>query len=66
PKARALHCRLYPVFKTLFIESSPAPVKLATVEAGIIGSEEVRPPLCALSAASRKTLLASLAEFRKA
>ena len=65
-KARALHRRLYPVFKTLFIESNPAPVKLAMVEAGIIGSEEVRPPLCALSAASRKTLLASLAEFRKA
>jgi 4-hydroxy-tetrahydrodipicolinate synthase len=66
PKARALHRRLYPVFKSLFIESNPAPVKLAMVEAGIIGSEEVRPPLCALSPASRKTLLASLAAFRKA
>lgn len=66
PKARALHRRLYPVFKTLFIESNPAPVKMAMVEAGIISSEEVRPPLCALNAASRKTLLASLAAFRKA
>jgi len=65
PKARALHRRLYPVFKTLFIESNPAPVKLAMVEAGLIGSEEVRPPLCALRAANRKTLLASLAAFRK-
>jgi len=66
PKARALHRRLYPVFKTLFIESNPAPVKLAMLEAGIISSEEVRLPLSALSAASRKTLLASLAAFRKA
>lgn len=66
PKARALHRRLYPVFKTLFIESNPAPVKLAMLEAGIINSEEVRPPLCALSPSSRKTLLASLATFRKA
>jgi 4-hydroxy-tetrahydrodipicolinate synthase len=66
PKARALHRRLYPVFKTLFIESNPAPVKLAMLEAGIISSEEVRLPLSALSAASRKTLLASLAAFRNA
>jgi 4-hydroxy-tetrahydrodipicolinate synthase len=65
PKARALHRRLYPVFKTLFIESNPSPVKLAMVEAGLIGSEEVRSPLCGLSAASRKTLLDSLAAFRK-
>ena len=65
PKARALHRRLYPVFKTLFIESNPSPVKLAMVEAGIIGSAEVRSPLCALIAASRQTLLASLAAFRK-
>ncbi len=66
PKARALHRRLYPVFKTLFIESNPAPVKLAMLEAGIISSEEVRLPLSALSPASRKTLLASLAAFGKA
>jgi 4-hydroxy-tetrahydrodipicolinate synthase len=66
PKARALHRRLYPVFKTLFIESNPAPVKLAMLEAGLISSEEVRLPLSALSPASRKTLLASLAAFRKA
>jgi 4-hydroxy-tetrahydrodipicolinate synthase len=65
PKARALHRRLYPIFKTLFIESNPSPVKLAMVEAGIIGSEEVRSPLCGLSAANRKTLLDSLAVFRR-
>jgi 4-hydroxy-tetrahydrodipicolinate synthase len=65
PKARALHRRLYPVFKTLFIESNPSPVKLAMTEAGIIGSEEVRSPLCGLSPASRKTLLDCLAAFRQ-
>ena len=64
-KARALHRRLYPVFKTLFIESNPSPVKLAMRQTGLIRSEEVRLPLCPLSAASRKTLLASLAAFRK-
>lgn len=65
PKARALHRRLYPVFKTLFIESNPSPVKLAMRQAGLIRSEEVRLPLCPVSAASRKTLLASLAVFRQ-
>jgi len=64
-KARRLHRRLYPVFKHMFIESNPAPVKLAMQRAGLIGSAEVRPPLCPLSAASRKTLLASLAAFQR-
>ncbi len=62
-KARALHRRLYPVFKTIFIESNPAPIKLAMARAGIIGSPEVRPPLCELTDASRETLLATLKAF---
>jgi 4-hydroxy-tetrahydrodipicolinate synthase len=62
-KARALHRRLYPLFKAFFIESNPAPVKLAMARAGIIGSEEVRLPLCPLTAASRHALLAALATF---
>jgi len=62
-KARALHRKLYPLFKAFFIESNPAPVKLAMAQAGIIGSDEVRPPLCPLSDASRKALLAALAAY---
>lgn len=65
PKARALHRRLYPVFKSLFVESNPSPVKLAMVQAGLISSEEVRSPLCAVSAANRRLLLASLATFQR-
>ncbi len=64
PKARALHRRLYPVFKTIFIESNPAPIKLAMARAGLIGSEEVRLPLSTLSEASRHTLLATLKAFK--
>jgi 4-hydroxy-tetrahydrodipicolinate synthase len=64
PKARALHRKLYPVFKTIFIESNPAPIKLAMARAGIIGSEEVRLPLSGLSEASRATLLATLKAFK--
>jgi 4-hydroxy-tetrahydrodipicolinate synthase len=65
PKARALHRRLYPVFKTIFIESNPAPVKLAMARAGIIGSEEVRLPLSPLTESSRQTLLATLKAFNR-
>ncbi len=55
-RARALHRKLYPVFKAIFIESNPTPVKAAMVRDGISSEEEVRPPLCPLSGASRKTL----------
>jgi len=62
-RARALHRRLYPVFKTIFIESNPVPVKTAMARAGIIGSDVVRPPLCGMTAPNRKTLLATLAAY---
>lgn len=62
-KARKLHRRLYPVFKTIFIESNPVPVKAAMVRAGIIGSEEVRAPLSALTDANRRTLFGVLDTF---
>jgi 4-hydroxy-tetrahydrodipicolinate synthase len=64
-KARALHRRLYPLFKTFFIESNPTPIKFAMAKAGIIGSDEVRLPLSPLSAASRKILTAALARYHR-
>jgi len=62
-KARALHRRLYPVVKAIFIESNPTPIKAALAEAGIISSEEVRLPLSPLTAESRKVLRAALKTF---
>ena len=64
-KARALHRRLYPLFKAFFIESNPSPIKFAMARAGLIGSDEVRLPLCPLSDANRKTLLAELAAYHR-
>lgn len=55
------HHRLYPVFKALFIEPNPVPVKTAMAQAGLLSSAEVRGPLCELTPASRQTLLAALA-----
>lgn len=59
-KALKLHRKLWPLFKTLFIEPNPVPVKVAMVRAGIIASEEVRLPLCGMTDANRATLLAVL------
>jgi len=64
-KARSWHRRLYPVFKTIFIESNPAPIKFAMVQAGLIDSDEVRPPLCPMTAASRQSLLSVLKTFAR-
>jgi len=58
--ALKVHHRLYPVFKALFIEPNPVPVKTAMVQTRLLTSAEVRPPLCELTPASRQVLLAAL------
>lgn len=58
-EARALHFRLYPVFKDLFIEPNPVPVKAALSWLGKM-SAEVRLPLCEMSAANSARLRATL------
>jgi 4-hydroxy-tetrahydrodipicolinate synthase len=62
-KAARIHRELYSAFKTLFIEPNPVPIKVALARAGIIGSAEVRSPLCEMSAANAKTLEAVLARL---
>jgi 4-hydroxy-tetrahydrodipicolinate synthase len=61
-RARELHIRLFPLFRDLFVEPSPAPCKYAMTRRGIISSDEVRLPLAELSAASRPVLDAALAK----
>jgi 4-hydroxy-tetrahydrodipicolinate synthase len=63
--ATRLHRRLYPVFKAMFVETNPVPIKTALAEAGRIGSPEVRLPLCELSPASLDVLQRALAAFSR-
>ncbi|MDR1011057.1 MAG: 4-hydroxy-tetrahydrodipicolinate synthase [Opitutaceae bacterium] len=63
--ATKLHRKLYPLFKALFIEPNPVPVKTALARAGIISSATVRPPLCEMSPANEKTLADVLAALGK-
>jgi 4-hydroxy-tetrahydrodipicolinate synthase len=58
-RAARLHAKFYPVFKDLFIETNPVPVKAALAMLGVIG-EEYRLPLVPLAAANRAKLAATL------
>src|ERR1041384_6257075 len=62
-KATKVHRKLYPMFKAIFCEPNPVPIKHALVRAGVIASEEVRAPLCEMSAASTKFLEGVLSEL---
>lgn len=59
-RAGALHHRYYALFKTLFIEPNPVPVKIALHRAGIIASPEVRLPLCEMSPQNHCSLISVL------
>jgi 4-hydroxy-tetrahydrodipicolinate synthase len=57
--AQKLHYQLYPLFKDLFIETNPIPVKAALAMMGQI-AEEYRLPLVKMGAKNRETLQATL------
>ncbi|MBI5386714.1 MAG: 4-hydroxy-tetrahydrodipicolinate synthase [Verrucomicrobia bacterium] len=57
--ARKLHAKFYPLFKDLFIETNPVPVKAALAMRGFI-EEEYRLPLVPMSAKNRETLAKTL------
>ena len=58
-KASQLHAELYPLFKDLFIETNPIPVKAALAMMGLI-TEEYRLPLVPMNPANRAKLKATL------
>lgn len=62
-RAAKLHRRLYPMFKAIFIEPNPVPIKVALLRAGIIASAEVRSPLCAMTPANARSLAQVLARL---
>src|SRR5882724_1027596 len=58
-KALALHQKLYPLFKDLFIETNPVPAKAALAMMGQI-EEEYRLPLVPMAAKNREILRVTL------
>ncbi|MFN2542580.1 MAG: 4-hydroxy-tetrahydrodipicolinate synthase [Chthoniobacterales bacterium] len=63
--AAGLHRKLLPLFKDLFIEPNPVPVKAALGWRGAM-SGEVRLPLCEMSEANQARLRKTLEEFERA
>jgi 4-hydroxy-tetrahydrodipicolinate synthase len=63
-RARALHHELGPLFRAMFWETNPIPVKAAMAIRGY-SSERLRPPMTPLSAEYRDRLEALLAEYEE-
>jgi 4-hydroxy-tetrahydrodipicolinate synthase len=62
--AEKLHRKFLPLFKDLFIEPNPVPVKTALGWRGAM-SPEVRLPLCEMSEANQMRLRKTLEEFEQ-
>ena len=59
-EAQRLHAKFYPLFKDLFIETNPVPVKAAMAMLGLI-EEEYRLPLVPMNADNKQRLRTTLA-----
>ncbi len=62
--AQQLHLQYYPLFKNIFTEPSPAPIKYALHRAGLIASPEVRLPLIEVTDGGAKLLDATLRDLK--
>lgn len=62
--AQKLHLQYYPIFKNIFAEPNPSPIKYALHRAGLIASPEVRLPLVEVTPATAKLLDATLRELK--
>lgn len=61
-KARRLHYKLYPLFKALFIETNPAPIKEAMAMMGMI-DPEIRLPLVPMKDENKAKLKKVMEEY---
>ena len=61
-QAQALHYKLLPLVKALFLETNPIPIKAAMGLMGMCG-DEVRLPLCPMSSAHQGQLKAALQDY---
>jgi 4-hydroxy-tetrahydrodipicolinate synthase len=58
-KAREIHAHYYPLFRDLFIEPNPVPIKTALAEKGVCGND-VRLPLCEMAPSTKEALFKTL------
>ena len=61
--ARKMHYELLPLFKAIFLETNPIPIKAALAMKGMI-VESYRLPMCAMVPKNRAALEATLTEMK--
>lgn len=61
-EAEAMHRKLYPIFKSLFITSNPVPVKYALSQVGF-GNAKVRLPLVEANENEKATVLKTMKDL---
>ena len=61
--ARRMHYELLPLFRAIFVETNPIPIKAALAMKGMI-AENYRLPMCPLAAKSRERLTGVLRDLR--
>jgi 4-hydroxy-tetrahydrodipicolinate synthase len=61
--ARKMHYELLPLFKAIFIETNPIPIKAAMAMKGLM-KESYRLPMCPLAPKNRESLHATLKEMK--
>ena len=65
-EARRLHQAMYPIFKTLFVEPNPVPVKACLKKLGIFSTDRVRMPLWEMDSEVKNTVLDTFAKAQAA
>ncbi len=58
-KAQKLHMKYFPLFRDMFVEANPIPIKTAMAIRGLI-KEEFRLPMCPISAKGREVVIAAM------
>ena len=58
-RAQEIHARYYPLFRDLFIEPNPVPIKTALAVKGVC-TEDVRLPLCEMTSPNKDILINTL------
>ena len=62
-KSQALHQKYHALFKGMFMETSPIPLKAAMEMMNLIDSGATRLPLCPISAGGKEKLAALLKSY---
>lgn len=65
-KAREIHLKFYSLFRGIFMEPNPVPIKYCLQKAGIITTDEVRLPLAQLDETTRAALDSLIIELNLA